>query len=190
MSVIERCVVYGRLGGVVATRSIFTAQIDYQGTDDRWAVWSTYVAQIWELVRSYISTVYVNEQLVFYSRSGADWIESGAHPYTDAGLASGDYLPNASAIVFLGKAVGKRLVGRKFWSGVAESATNGNALITAAAIAMASACVLYVAPLTTAQGSVLTPGIWGKDNAFHSFSSGVVSTLLGSMRRRKPGLGI
>jgi hypothetical protein len=38
-------------------------------------------------------------------------------------------------------------------------------------------------------GVNLIPGVVDKNHVFHAFTSGVVDTLLGSMRRRKIGVG-
>ncbi len=185
-----RAIVKGRLFGVVATRNMFVAEIEVvppAGPGD-WFI--EYLEDVIGPLQPYITTSWTVETVEVQGLALGKWetLSEGAWNY--GGNGAGDTLPNAVAIVLLGKALGLRKLGRKFFSGIVESATTANGLIAAAALAAANSALKYISPLTDTAGQVGYPGILDKTGTFQRFIAGSVSSLLGSMRRRKPGLGI
>lgn len=185
-----RAILKGRLAGTVATRNMFTGQIQLAGTDTDMDVLYAYLQEIFDDLDPFLSTVWTAESVDIQHYVDGEWFTMSTHLADFAGTASGDYLPNLVAGVLIGKVPGWRALGRKFISGIAESSTTANALTATALAAFTLACVHYVAPFYTTEGSLFGPGVVDKNGSFHAFSSGLVSSLLGSMRRRKPGLGI
>ena len=106
------------------------------------------------------------------------------------GVGALDALPNVVSAVLIGKAAGIRHMGRKFFGPVAEAAVAANSLIAGYMVIAASVLLAYLTPFTGLGGGVITPGILDKTETFRPFVGGMVSSLLGSMRRRKPGNGI
>lgn len=187
---IERATVYGSIGGLVQTRNIFTCDVVPQGGDTDALLWDTYLDSIYNEVANLTQPIFSTTQVELSAPSGGSWVPYDQFTFTHTGNISGDYLPNAVAVVLLGKAAGLRHVGRKFFGGIAEQITAANGLY-AGGIASAAACLLaYITPFTGLGGGTITPGVVDKTGTFHPFVGGVVSSLLGSMRRRKPGLGI
>lgn len=188
---IMRGILKGRLAGLVATRSMFTGQVQLAGTDTETTVIELYTTAIFTPILPYISTIWTVETVeIQHWITGEGWVSIREDPFTLVGSGTGDASPNLVAAVLVAKVSGFHLLGRKFISGVTEAATNLNTLTTVALAAFASAAAIYFDTFTTPQGSVFGPGVVAKDGSFHAFSSGFVSALLGTMRRRKPGLGI
>jgi hypothetical protein len=124
-----------------------------------------------------------------YKWSGTSWEFEKYVTYSVTGGSSGDALPNQVAAVMLGKVVGRRGFGRKFWSGISEVQQVSGSLVAGAIGHLVNLAAAYIAPQTSG-ALVLTPGVWDKTNQFHGFTSAVVDVLLGTMRRRKIGVGL
>jgi hypothetical protein len=169
---------------------MFTCDVVAMGGDTDQLLWDTYLDSFYVPLLTIMSTIWAAQSYELQNRSGSSWIPFDTVTVTWAGAAAGDYLPNAVALVLLGKAAGLRHVGRKFISGLPEVNSTGNALAAAALSYATSALVAYITPFTGIGGGTITPGVVDKIGTFHPFVGGVVSSLLGSMRRRKPGVGI
>lgn len=187
---IQRAVIAGLLAGTVQTRNIFTADVVTLGGDTPQQLWNAYLGPIYTALSPAISPVWTSSTIELQDWTLGHWVPFDLYTVTWTMTGSGDILPNIVAIVLLGKAAGLRHVGRKFFSGVTEGATLANSLTTAALAMAASALAAYLTPVTGVGGGTLTPGVLDKGGFFHAFVGGQVSSLLGSMRRRKPGLGI
>jgi hypothetical protein len=187
---IQRAVMEGLLAGVVQTRNIFTADVVPSGGDTSHVLWQAYLSSIITPISGIITSVWAITAIELQLAAAGHWepFERYVPSWTITG--AGDYLPNLVAFVLLGKASGLRHVGRKFFSGVIESAATANSLTTAALAAAASGLAAYITPFTGIGGGVITPGVTDSAGTFRPFIGGTVSSLLGSMRRRKPGLGI
>lgn len=187
---IERAVVFGTLLGVVQTRHMFTCDVVPAGGDTDELLWTTYLDSIYTPVTAALSSGFATQQYELQSYSGGHWVPYDSVTFTHAGSGATNMLPNAVAMVLLGKASGLRHVGRKFFSGMEAAYVNLNSLSTSGLAVAASTLLAYITPFTGIGGGTITPGVVDSAGAFHAFVGGLVSTLLGSMRRRKPGLGI
>lgn len=187
---VKRAILKGHLFGTVQTRNMFTAQVALNEGDTDIDIWSGYIGPMMTAIRPYMGSVWTIEQMEIQVRESGIWYTTTEQPYDWNGTASGDQIANTVAAVFVGVVSLYHAHGRKFWSGLAETAVNGNTLTSPAVAAFASAAAMYVSTYTSSNGGYVQPGIIGKDNLFHAFVSGFVSSLLGTMRRRKPGLGI
>lgn len=187
---LSRAVLKGSIAGAVQIRNMFTADVEEGDGDPPFTYWSEYLDVIFEDIKAYLTTSLTYTSIEAQQFLGGGWITVSEDPIVWTGTGAGDFLPNLVSVVMVAKCFGRRLMGRKFFSGLIESASNDNSLGSAAFTAFAAATVDWIAPFTSTGLSILTPGIKDKTNAFRPFTSGVVSSLLGSMRRRKPGIGI
>lgn len=187
---IERAVVKGLLGGVVETRNMFTCNVTPAGGDTALILWDAYITSILDPIEDLTSSSWASYAYELQGLAFPQWVPYDIITCVHTGANSGDFLPNAVATVLLGKAPGLRHVGRKFISGMAESSVSGNALTVGALVYAAAVLLAYITPFTGLGGGTIVPGVIDKVGTFHAFTGGVVSSLLGSMRRRKPGVGI
>jgi hypothetical protein len=186
----RRFILKGSIASIVQVRHMFTCHVDLAEGDTDESAGEEYLDQMFEDIKAFLTTSLTYTSFEIQANDGTSFYTVDEHSMSWTGTGSGDFLPNAVAVVMIGKAIGKRLMGRKFWSGITEAAAVANALGGSSVAAFAQCAVDYVSPFTTTNGGLVTPGIADKTHTFRPFVSGLVSTLLGSMRRRKPGIGI
>lgn len=187
---IERAIMYGKIAGLVETRNMFHAEITPIAGDDIHDLWYAYLEPIYSHLQNLTAPAWTTYQYELQTRIGDEYVTYYTGAFSLSGTAQGDLIPNIVSMVLLGVAPGIRKVGRKFFSGLAESAVNGNSLAVSAATDAAAMLLAYITPATSILGSQLVPGIVNSVGTFSAFTSGAVSSLLGSMKRRKPGRGI
>lgn len=187
---VQRATVKGRISGIVETRNVFTADVTIIAGDDYADYWFPYLDSIFDALAPLISNIWAEYEAEITIPAGGRWEPVTTFPLGGVGSATGEPLPNAVAAVLLGKAAGIRHTGRKFISPLPESLVAGNLLVGAGITAAAAGLLAYVTPLDTILGSHLAPGVVDSLGNFHPFVSGIVSSVLGSVRKRKPGLGI
>lgn len=190
MAEITRAILKGRLAGTVQTRNMFVGNVTLVGGDTYTDIAYGYVNAVLTPLLPWLSTLWQAESIQVQQRFGGSWVDLDENAVYWAGTGVSEMLPNAVAGVLIAKTGFKRQLGRKFIAGLTEAAVNGNTLVVAAAGAFATSLMAYVTTWTAPSGSAWAPGVLGKDGLFHIFLGGFVSGLLGSMRRRKPGLGI
>jgi len=187
---IQRAVVFGTIGSVVQIRSMFTAEVTESGGDDAALLWGVYLEALYSSVDVLLHNSYSTYQYELQARTAGHWVPFDVEDFAHTGANSGDPLPNAVSVVLIAVADGLRHVGRKFLGPISEISNVGN-YINAGTMVNCAACLLdYISPVTGIGGGTLQPGILGSGETFHPFVGGSVSSLLGSMRRRKPGNGI
>lgn len=186
----ERLVRKGLLGSVVETRNIYTANLEAQSGDTPQSLWAGYLAGIESPIQSYLAGVFTATTVQRFTQSGQSWYPQQEWSIAWAGGNQNDSVPNMIAAVLIGKVIDHHGFGRKFIPGLAEANTTVNALASGAVAAFATSLAAYISVYTSTHGGTVTPGIMDKNWVFHAFTSGFVSSLLGTMRRRKPGLGI
>lgn len=187
---IERAVVKGTIGDITEIRNMFTGQVVESGGDTSASLWSVYITDFFgDAVELMPDSVHFYEYEVF-TYNGGSWILKDTVSMSADGQSSTEGLLNAAAVVLIGKASGLRKVGRKFLGAISEGASSGNGLVSSALINAAAALVNYISPVNGIGGGTLTPGIVSSGGTFHAFVGGSVSSLLGTMRRRKPNVGM
>jgi len=190
MSTIERAVLKGTIASAVEIRNIFTAEITEIGADTSELLWDVYMTALTEDVADLIhNSVHFYAYDVFQLNAGS-WELIDEVTIDVDGANGGEALLNAAAIVLIGKAAGIRHMGRKFFGALSEANVVGNGFAAGFAASVAAALVSYVSPVTGIGGGSLVPGTVDKNGGFWPFVGGVVSSILGTMRRRKPGNGI
>jgi hypothetical protein len=187
---IERAIVKGTIGGVVQIRNMFTCNVAPSGGDTSGVLWQAYLSSIYTEIIDILSNTVNFYGYELYERVGSQWQLTAEENMSMSGSNTGQALPNAVAVVLIAKAAGIGHIGRKFFGSVAEVGSLGNALESAYLVGAAATLLAYITPFTGIGGGVITPGVMDKNGIFHAFVGGFVSSLLGSMRRRKPGNGM
>jgi hypothetical protein len=126
---------------------------------------------------------------VFQYQAG-QWVLIDSVTLNQDGVNGVEALLNAAAIVLIGKAAGIRHMGRKFFGALSEQTVVANGLASGVAGDAAAALLTYISPVTGIGGGTLVPGTVDKNGGFWPFVGGMVSSILGTMRKRKPGNGI
>lgn len=102
----------------------------------------------------------------------------------------GEQAPNQVAPIVRANTDRPKTYGKKFLIAFGESALVGSDLTTAVLTALATTLAHYLADETVAGADVLSPGVPRKGvNDFREFTDGVVNSVVGTQRRRKPGVG-
>ena len=190
MAQIERAIRKFTLFSAVQGRSMYTAMVNVSEGDTSRSLWEGYLSGIEASLQPWLSSGCVFTTVERQTRIGDSWYTQEEWPSSFAGAQTGDAVANLLAIVFIGVASSFHGHGRKFISGLAEATVSGNVIAAGAVADMATALAHYIGVYTSVHSGTLTPGVLDKAGGFHSFSSGFVSSLLGTMRRRKPGIGI
>jgi hypothetical protein len=101
-----------------------------------------------------------------------------------------DPFPNQIAPVMTGNTFTPASRGRKFLPGFVETAADAGNLVTGAVTALVSATSYYITPVEVSAGNNLVPGVPDEDSStFWTFRDGSANTIVGTQRRRKPGVG-
>lgn len=186
----ERVILTGQILNAVQTKNMFTADVVEVGGDTSPILWEAYIdailVQLQELVGTFVSFSTYEIQL----RVALEWMSTGFFTVDFDPSSVADSIPNQMALVLIGKALGIHKIGRKFIGGLSLGAVDGNGLTVQALADAVVLLGLYLSPFTGLTGGTLTPGILDKNEQFHPFVGGIVSSFLGTMRRRKPGVGI
>jgi hypothetical protein len=190
MQTIDKCVVSGLLMNLVNTRTIFHAQTAASTEANNENLWDAYLSNFYTEVRPLLAGTFQTVSYELFHQVQNGWVPYYTWSIDFSGTASGDQLPNQNAAVLISKINGRGAVGKKFMSGLAESMVTGNSLTSAALIVAAEALVAYILPFPGIGEDLLTPGIVDKGGVFRAFVGGVVSSFIGSQRRRKPGNGM
>jgi len=104
--------------------------------------------------------------------------------------AGGDELPNQIAAVLTANTLRPKSKGRKFLMGLVETASQSSDLVAGMITAMGVALAHYLADETVVDTDVLSPGVPREGvNSFLEFADGQVNSIVGTQRRRKPGVG-
>lgn len=187
---IERAVVSGIIASVVQTRNMFTCDVVPSGGDTDQILWDAYLSSVYTPLTNITADIWHTTSYELQNLSGGHWVPFDQVSFVKTGADANQQGPNAVAVVLIAKALGLRHIGRKFFSPITENQMYGNTITTAALAYAASVLLAYITPFTGLGGGTITPGVTDAGGTFHAFVGGVVSSLLGSMRRRKPGLGI
>lgn len=101
-----------------------------------------------------------------------------------------DPFPNQIAPVLTANTYAPGHFGRKFLTGFVEASADAGDLISAVMTAMGNALNHYIADETISAGNDLIVGVPNTaDGSWQSFSNGVANSVVGTQRRRKPGVG-
>jgi hypothetical protein len=188
------------LGDGTIAQNVFHMRADF--TDDRsdTSVLSAvqgYLESIYDEIDTYladdftINPSWLNK--VAWDPTSSKWLTtylvgiftpSFTHTNTD------DPFPNQIAPVLVANTYAPKTRGRKFVMGFVESAADAGNLLTTPLADLAVAGSKYITPFEVVVGEELTPGVPDANSGtFHVFRSGSVNSIVGTQRRRKPGVG-
>lgn len=187
---IQRAIVKGHLFGLVSFRNMFVGSTTTVAPDRDSTAPLEYVQRFYTPILGSISNAVTFETLQCQKFVAGVWEDYEEVTMTISAIGNQPVMPNSSAIVLVGKGGGRLGHGRKFISGLLQANIVGNSMTAGALAAFSAALVNYITSYTTTAGSSFAPGFLDKTGNFHLFISGYVDSLIGSMRRRKPGLGI
>lgn len=157
----------------------------------------SYIEDIYTGLAAYISddveTELATVHVIEWDPGEGEWVTERLLGNTLPDLtftASTDAYPNQISGVLIGNTDRPKSRGRKFLVPFVETAGVGSSIISAVMSLLATSLSHYLADETIADTDVLSPGIprSGFDQ-FLAFSDGVVNSILGTQRRRKPGVG-
>lgn len=101
-----------------------------------------------------------------------------------------DPFPNQIAPVLVANTLRPKSRGRKFLMGFVDTAADAGDLVGAAVTAMGTALNHYLADEALTGSDVLSPGVVREGvDAFLEFTNGAINSVVGTQRRRKPGVG-
>ena len=138
----------------------------------------------------------VVEQLSFVDRlewDGTKWeITENIGTFTPnfVPVGSGDQLPFQSSPFVIFKTERPRSVGKKFLFPFTETTQNETVLVGSAVTAIAAYAAVILTPIAVGGDATLTAGIVRTGvNTWLNFLTAVVNDILGTQRRRRPGVG-
>lgn len=141
-------------------------------------------------------TTDVTEQLSFVDR--IEWVTDkwkvteniGTFTPTFAPSATGDALPFMSAPFVVFKTTRPKTVGKKFLFPFDEAWQDATILLSGAVNAMVAYAAEILGDVPLSPGNFLTPGVpRTRVEAWYSFQVAVVNDIIGSQKRRRPGVG-
>lgn len=106
------------------------------------------------------------------------------------GTNGAEPLPTQMAGVMVAYTLTKRVFARKFIAGLVVGATVGNILISTTLLALTNALTFWLSDFTAPSAKVYSPVTLTKSFTFVTFSQAIVDKIMGTMRRRKAGVGI
>lgn len=102
-----------------------------------------------------------------------------------------DPLPHQCSPVLVANTERPKTRGRKFLPPFLDTSADGPDWVGAVVTALGAALVNYLAVETLSANNLLFPGVpRTEENVFLAFLNGLVNSVVGTQRRRKPGVGI
>jgi hypothetical protein len=189
-----KVVAKARLFSTIEVRNVFYCDVDLVSAPEKTDVLSDlgdWVHSVYQGLYTFTVSAFSLYEADVYIWNTSEWIPYGSVPLTFTGFESGDGLPSQMAAVAIGRTIVKRVFARKFFAGISESANLNGSLVSGAVIALGTALAAWITPFTgDATGLTFTPGTWTQANASASFITGIADAIMGTMRRRKLGVGI
>lgn len=132
-------------------------------------------------------------QIVDWDATEDAWVidrNIGTATCTESFSSTVDPLPNQCAPVMVANTARPKSRGRKFFPGFDDNSASGSDMAAAVLTALGTALAHYLADETISGADVLSPGVIRAGvNAFLDFTTGQVNSVIGTQRRRKPGVG-
>lgn len=187
---IQKCVAKGHVLDAVQTRSIFHGEVTYNGADTPSVLWAGYLDRLFDDILNMFVPAWGLDGYDIYELQSGEFVLIDSQSITKVGTAGGTALPNRVAGVVIGKVSGSRSFGRKFLSGMNTGALSGNSWIAGLLAQLVTFTGHWISTYNGLGFGSIVPGIYTKTGVFKPFVSGIVDGLIGSITRRKPGLGI
>jgi hypothetical protein len=149
-------------------------------------------SQVAQYIRSTVTldTVAVHE----WEWNGTDAWETGEYigeaALSDNFTGAANMLPHACAATVSASTSDVNRTSRKSIAGLDETTQDQSDLISAVVTAVANFATQWLADVSLGGSEFLDPGLPGGDGVFYPLLVAAVSDILGSQRRRKPGIGV
>lgn len=114
----------------------------------------------------------------------------GQEVLADIFASGGDMLPHATAAIVTGGTADPLCVSRKSFPGFAEGTQAGSEVAAVSLVDLAAAAVAWLTDQTLTGADFLVPGVPAKGGVWQELLVATVGSIMGSQRRRKPGVGI
>lgn len=186
-----KVVLKGLMLAQVQTRNVFYFDTTTEGPQYWEADITDYLNVLWSAVLPYISPLWAGYGYDVYTWVAPSWVPTFTEniPLVGADVI-GELLPTQMAGVVLALTNHLKTRGRKAIAGFCTDALLDGVLVSGAISALILYAAAYITRVTGSTGD-LVPGTWSrKTNTFYPFISGIAATILGTMRRRKIGVGI
>lgn len=185
-----RLVLAGKFRGVDDIRNVFTVNSSEAVTPNNSAIvaWFTLMYSTSSVLGACSNQTSYDRVIVEVPDAQGHWVYQREVPVSLVGGASSDYLPQQNAAVIIGITPSRRR-GKKFIAGIAEGNVTGGVLDSGFKTQLQAMAASWLAGLV--DGSVTwASGVCRKDGSdFIGFTGTRVDSLVGSQRRRKPGVG-
>lgn len=184
-----RIAVIGHINGVDEWRNIYTVNVT--GTDVLSTDIVSYLDALYttSLLSQLSNKITIDRWVLEQPGTLGKWSYVKEQAYTKVGGSSGDMLPNQMAVVAIGITPSRRR-GKKFVPGIVEAAQNQGILDSGSVTIFTTFAQVYTDPASAVPGTPLHCGVCKADGSdFLEFSSFRLDRLLGTQRRRKPGVG-
>lgn len=194
---IVRCRVNATIVGAGISLNIFTAQVDeviVLGVSDAQMenVWTAYLNDVFTPIGTHMSSYFVVNSYDLYKWVGTEWDWVQNETYTPAFAGGVDVLPAGVAAVVTAYTAINRVVGRKFFPGIAEASLTGGLWGAGLLTDLALTAAAYIADFGIFPSLfVMHPGVYSTKVAdFVPFSlTALITNIPGYQRRRKTGVG-
>lgn len=158
---------------------------------------NTYLDDIYTAIDDYVkSNVTINPcevSEVEWNAGESKWLTSRVLGTTTPVVTFTDALeglPRQCAAVMLANTLRPKTRGRKFFGGLCEDDQVGSYWVSSFLTALGVALNHYLADETVSGTNVLSPGVASTlAGVFYDFTDGVVNDIVGTQRRRTPGVG-
>lgn len=114
----------------------------------------------------------------------------GQSALTDIFASAGEMLPHAVAAIISGATADPKVNSRKSIAGFDEAAQEDSEVSAGSLVELALAATSWITNQIISGSDQLAPGVPGAGGVWQDLLSASVSSILGSQRRRKPGVGI
>jgi len=183
-----------KVNGDSAIENVFTFKWDALIPADYGLVMAhvaDYLEAIYTTMNGDITDGQTYEDIVGFNVTQGNPLPAVNWPTLTAGTATGDQLPNGVAALTFFRTGLARIIGRKFWGVIRESANADGTWASGIMTAMAAAIAAILTPDTSLiDGGTLHSGVLDQGGTFREFTDGTASNQPVYQRRRRLGRGI
>lgn len=188
-----KVVLKGRFDDANETRNIFHCTTDSDDAADNVNAAAEWISEYVDAIRPATSEHFRYYGMEVYEQIGLadDWNLIGTVTFTGAtGTAPGTYNANQDAAVMIGKTGIPKTVGKKFAPAITDAGQADSTIQAGAMATLVSVLAIWITEFVSTGTVTVTPAIFKKlSGAFAPIVGGIVDLLVGSQRRRKPGVG-
>lgn len=185
----KRVVLAGKLAGIDDVRHVFTVS-DAASDNDIMTFYATWLPLAFNTsFLDCFSTRLRYDRFILETYQLGHWVYQQEVPISLVGTRSEESLPNQVSAVVIGITQSRRR-GKKFFSGLVETQQADGLLTSASLTRFNDWAEAWVTPTHLVPGTTIITGVCKADSSnFVGFSTFRANQVLGTQRRRKPGVG-